>query len=328
MRSADNLQLVSRLRLIPLVAVLVLAACDTNESILPIAYHHGYVVSRASLPATSAQAAQLGLDLDGDNVPDNKLGSYLGVLAAQGIGIQDSMTAAIDRGDTILLLDLSIPYGGSFETSTRAGFQAMPGDKATAMPAPCANFDDRECRKHLAGTGHFTVAAGSPERVAIPGAISGGMFTGGPSDLSLELAFASQRVPLDLVGARVRASGLSDTGLDAVIIGGAIPKADLDAKVIPAIHAHLLVKTAAILMADCPGTTPPLCGCKPGASTGRTLLNLLDTMPTDCQVSLAELEAVSMVSSGLVPDVTIDGEPATSFGLEVRAVPGHIDIVY
>lgn len=163
-------------------------------------------------------------------------------------------------------------------------------------------------------------ASRSSDRAPLSGSITDGVFRGGPGRLLLELALGHERLQLDLIGACMQASGMTETGIDDLLIVGAIPKADVDARVIPALHAEMLAQLASIIAADCPGTAPPDCGCASG-SLGRTLIDQLDTMPADCEVSLTEVQRASMLPSSLRPDVTIDGEPALSFGFAVRAVP-------
>src|SRR3954467_15809591 len=94
------------------------AACGSNTNndeptIIPEGPHHGYVVSGVTLPKTSAEAVQLGLDLGSmmsskqDGSPDNRLGRLLGTLAAAPVklDIQTPVSTAVAHGDIILLID-------------------------------------------------------------------------------------------------------------------------------------------------------------------------------------------------------------------------------
>ncbi|MDQ3366334.1 MAG: hypothetical protein M3680_12990 [Myxococcota bacterium] len=278
--------------------------------------HYTYVASEVLVPTNNSQAREYGLDLNGDKTVDNQLGMVLGTLAGQGFNVQDTIDEAVAEGSIILLADFQTT---SFESTTGAGLQIKLGDKATAMPAPCTDpADPLTCGKHLTGTGVFTVAAGSPQNAAVTGKIIGGTFTGGPGDISLQIALGGTAgIQLDLIGARAKATGLSENGMESIIIGGALSKNDLDTKVIPAIHAQI----APIIAADCTNMTPPDCGCMAG-STGKTVLNLFDSMPKDCTVTVDEIKNNTLIQSLLAPDVTINGVMALSLGLKAKAVKG------
>src|SRR5262249_39708956 len=155
------------------------------------------------------------LDLNGDKSPDNQLGMVLGTLAGQGFDVQGAIKGAVDQGDIILLLDLQTK---SYSSTGAAGLAIKLGDKATAMPAPCTGATDTTCRHRLDGTGKFTFASGSPDDVAVAGKVVGGTFNGGPGNFSLQIALGgTQAIQLDLIGARAKASGMSDNGIESVV---------------------------------------------------------------------------------------------------------------
>jgi hypothetical protein len=185
------------------------------------------------------------------------------------------------------------------------------------------------CGRHLAGTGMFTISANSPTNAALGGKIVNGTFTGGPGNLSLQIALGgTDAIQLDLIGARAKGSSLSADGLGTatsggLIFGGAITKTDIDTKVIPAIQAQLVD----IITRDCTmPTAPPTCGCATD-STGKTILGLFDTKLADgttdgkdCAVSVDEIKNNSLIVSLLAPDVEIDGKDALSLGIKATAV--------
>lgn len=308
----------SRIHLLSLFSVLPLVACGGGEDEIVVeGEHYNYVVSEAKVPTSNVEATEFGLDLNGDKVNDNQLGSVLAALKGQGFDVQTAITDAVNQGDIILLLDLQTK---SFASSGGTGLQVKLGDAATATPAPCASMTDTVCRKHLEGTGSFAVAAGSPDNAAVAGKIVGGTFNGGPGDISLKIAIGSpEGIQLDLIGARAKATGMSETGIESIILAGALTQQDLNDKVIPAIHAQLVP----LVTDDCPGTTPPDCGCMAG-STGRTILNLFDTSPKNCVVTKEEIQSNALIMSLLSPDVTIDGKAALSLGIKVKATKAVI----
>ncbi|HEU0029135.1 MAG TPA: hypothetical protein VFQ53_00790 [Kofleriaceae bacterium] len=281
----------------------------------PSGPHYTYVANKASVPTNNTQARDFGLDLNGDGQVDNQLGMVLGTLAGQGFEVQGAVDEAVLNGSIILLLDFQTP---SFSSTTGAGLQVKLG--ATPMPAPCTNPDDiTTCGQHLKGTGTFTIAAGSPQNAGVSGKIAGGVFTGGPGDISLQIALGGANpIQLDLIGARAKGTELSETALGKVTLAGALTQNDLDTKVIPAVQAQL----PPLIMRDCTMlTAPPDCGCLAN-STGKTILGLFDTTPKDCMVTVEEIKTNSLIQSLLAPDVTIDGVEALSLGIQVTTVKG------
>lgn len=304
-----------RIQPLLLLSALPLMACAEDGVAPPSGPHYTYVVSGAQVPVSNNSARELGLDLDGNKTVDNALGMVLGTLVQQGFDLQTSITEAIDQGDIILLLDLQT---NSFSKTSGAGLSVKLGDKDTTTPAPCTSDTDMTCRKHLDGNGMFAVASGSPEGVAVNGKIVGGTFNGGPGNFSLKIALGGpEGIQLDLIGARAKATGMSEAGISSVILAGALPAEDLETKVLPAIHGQIVP----IIMEDCPNAGQPDCGCEAG-STGRTILTLFDTTPKNCMVTIEEIKGNSLIQSLLSPDVTINGRQALSLGLKVEAVKG------
>jgi hypothetical protein len=308
----------SRIHLLSLLSALPLVACGSDGDPQPEGPHYGYVVSEANVPVSNTQAAEFGLDLDGDKIADNQLGAVLAALAANKFEVQKAITGALSTGDIILLVDLQTK---SFSSSGGTGLQVKLGDTVTAMPRPCSSTSDTVCRHHLDGTGTFTLAAGSPDNAAVAGKIAGGTFNGGPGDISLKIALGSPTgIQLDLIGARAKASGISETGIETLTVAGALTQEDLNDQVIPAIHSQIVpIVTAQCMMP----TMPPGCGCA-AQSTGATILSLLDSTPKDCTITVDEIKNNSLLKSLLAPDVTIDGRMALSLGIQVKAVKATI----
>ncbi len=294
--------------------------------------HYGYVASQLFVPTNNNQAREFGLDLNADKTVDNQLGMVLGTLAGQGFDVQGTIDKAIAEASIILLADFQT---SSFTSTAGAGLQIKLGDMETPLACNgteeylCKLANGMECKstdtgctcsgcgRHLAN-GTFTVDANSPDNAAVAGKIVGGTFTGGPGDITLKIALGSAAgIELDLIGARAKATGLSENGLDSVIIGGALTKEDLDGKVIPAIHQQIVP----IVTEDCPTPAAADCGCMAG-STGKTILNLFDTMPKNCAVTVEEIKNNTLIQSLLAPDVTINGKMALSLGIKAKTVKG------
>jgi hypothetical protein len=324
------------IRLLFGLLALPLIACGGGgeETITPEGAHYAFVANKLSVPTNNNQAREYGLDLNNDKTVDNQLGMVFGTLAGQGFDVQGTLDKAIAEASVILLVDFQT---ASFDSTSAAGLAVKLGDMET--PAACGAGEMYECKltngmtcnagaagctcagcgKHLTGSGSFTIDANSPDNAAVAGKIVGGTFTGGPGDITLKIALGSaEGIELDLIGARAKATGISDTGITSVIIGGALSKTDLDTKVIPAIHAQIVP----IITRDCPNTPPAAdCGCMTGA-TGKTILNLFDTMPKDCGVTVDEIKNNTLIQSLLAPDVKINGTDALSLGIKATTVKG------
>jgi len=296
--------------------VVSLAACGGGGSGTspPTGPHFTYVADSVTVPKNNTEARMIGLDLNGDKTIDNQLGMVLGTLASQGFKVQETLTLAVDQGSIILLIDFQSP---NFTSTNGAGLAVELG--AMPMPPACNGSADTTCRHHLDGNGSFTVDPNSPTDAVVDGKIAGGVFSGGDdkTQISLEIALGgTEPIALNLIGARAKATGLAETGLDNVILAGALTKNDLDTKVIPAVQAQI----APLITRDCTMlTSPPDCGCGAG-TTGKTVIGLFDTSPKDCMVTVDEIKTNSLIQSLLAPDVTIDGQDALSLGIQVHTV--------
>jgi len=317
---------------------LTFIACggDDGGTVTPEGTHYHYVSSKANVPTNNNQARDYGLDLNGDKTVDNQLGMVLGTLATMGFDIQGTIDKAVAEGSIILLLDMQTK---DFTNTSAAGLKVILG--ANPMPAAC-NAGEMFCNTatppvctgcghHLSGSATFDIAARSPDNAAVGGKIVNGTFTGGPGDISLQIALGgTQAIQLDLIGARAKASGITATGITSVILAGALTQQDLNTKVIPAITAQI----APIITRDCNMlSSPPACGCTSG-STGKTVLDLFDGdiagTQKDCMVTNEEIVGNSLIQSLLAPDVKINGTDALSLGIKVEAtgatftVPGEM----
>jgi hypothetical protein len=331
----------SLLALLPIT----IAACGSDSGpIIPTGMHYHYVANQVNVPTNNTQARAYGLDLNGDGTVDNQLGMVLGTLASMGFDIQGNINTSVAQGGIVVLLDFQTK---DFTNTSAAGVSAYLG--ANPNPPACTGSADTTCQHHLTGTASFDIAQGTPTNVALAGKIISGTFTGGPGDLALQIAIGGQTpIELDLIGARAKASMISETAIGAttnpnspntdnptgpvaastggVVLGGAITQDDLNNKIIPQIQQQL----GPIITRDCCGTGntahptcdpmgTPSCGCGDG-TTGKTILGLFDTAPKDCMVTTTEIQNNSLIMSLLAPDVTVEGKMALSLGINVTAV--------
>ena len=311
---------------------LSLAACGGGtDTITPEGAHHHYVVNKALVPTNNNESREYGLDLNNDGTPDNQLGMVLGTLAGMGFDIQATIDTAVLKGSINLLMDVQTA-DTTFMSSAATGLSVYIG--SDPQPVACNTGEDVTCTTAkpavCTGCGHqinptggmFTAATN--QDIALAGKIVGGTFTGGPGDLSIQIAIGGTNpIPLNLLGARAKATGMSDANLGTVsgttvsggvVLAGAITQDDINNNIIPAVVTQLTPTIAR----DCTMlSSPPTCGCGDG-TTGKTIIGLFDTN-MDCSVSVDEVKSNSLIMSLLAPDVTIDGKMALSLGIKVTA---------
>jgi hypothetical protein len=264
-----------------------------------------YVASELRLPKTQQEASMFGLDLDGNGRVDNQLGQVLATLRGQGIDANAHTTEAVDNGAIITLfaVDTSVNPDATF-----AVFKGV-----SPVPTPCLAA---QCRKHLQGDGAFTAAL-TPRDPAIAGVITNAAFaTSAPGSIHVQFAIGGAPIVVSLIGARIAATGIGPSGISNVILAGAIPETELDSTVVPGLAQSF----QATVTRDCPTATPPNCIC--ADSDGKQLMNLFDTSPKDCAISVIEVKQNSVIQTLLAPDVTVNGTKGLSFGTSATAVLG------
>lgn len=285
--------------------------------------HYSYVVSKAYVPSTNAEASMWGLDIGAmksgtpDGLVDNVLGQAFATLAGQGLSVQNTITTAIDQGKILLLVDYQTK---DFTTATTSGLQIKIG--ASSTPPACTDAADMTCRHHLNGDAMITLSPTSPSTAAVTGPVAGGTFTSGAGTLALQLAVGStDPIQVSLKNARVKATTASATGI-TVTLGGALTVTDLNTNILPAIFTTI----TGIIDHDCPTPRvidPPSAKCGCMGTTG-TIVGLFDNNPRDCVVSQAEFMNSNFIKAVLLPDVcstaTCTAPDALSIGIKVDAV--------
>jgi hypothetical protein len=270
---------------------------------------HRYVIDHETLPQNTNQAREFGLDLNNDGTVDNQLGMVFATLSSMGFDSQAATDKAIDTGQIIALADLE---ADSLATGA-ATFTMFDG--ANAMPSPCHGAADTTCRHHLAGTATFDVAASSARDTPLAGTIAGAAFTTTTAGhIHLANVFGSPS-SIQLIGAKVKLALLTDPSISDSVVAGGISQTEIDAKVIPGMQQQFM----ALVTRDCTNlASPPTCGCADGSS-GKTVLGLFDA-DHNCMISTAEVKGNALITSLLMPDVTLEGQPCLSLGVQVHAV--------
>ena len=122
-----------------------------------------------------------------------------------GFDIQATIDTAVAEGSIILLVDFQTK---DFMNTTAAGIQVFLGDEPDA-----GRVQRLGTTRQLAAAITSTATARSRSRptrrtnAALGGKIVSGTFTGGPGNLSLQIALGGTTpIQLDLIGARAKAS--------------------------------------------------------------------------------------------------------------------------
>lgn len=281
--------------------------------------HYTYVADKAFVPSANQHPGQFGLNVDNDaDGVDNKLGTAIVTIGTTLMNAtlgSEAVDTAVANGNIIFLVDVQTE---DFSAAAGAGFVLSKG--GNPMPAACTDPTmPTTCGQHLMGTGMFTSSAASAQ---LKGSITGGTFTAGPGDLTLQIALGdSDPLDLDLTLAQIKVSGLDATGTAActiaapdncVRIAGAITDANMDSKVLPAIKASLIdplleegcVIGRAGMPIPAPGTgNYDRCGCEGSAVM---VISLLDDVE-DCEITVQEIKDDSVVGNLIKPDITLDG---------------------
>jgi hypothetical protein len=269
-----------------------------------------FVVSRLILPE-AATASKVGADLDGDGAIDNALGSILGALAgvSSSMSLQQELDGAVYGGDAVMLIRLQ---AASFTNAPSSVAQAWRGESQTCCTDP---KDLVACEAEAAagcynGNHTFTPHPTDDYSTILGGSITAGAIRYGPSKLTLALKISGGST-LDLNLLSVYLLGTLDSpGIADGVIAGALPKAELDSKVIPAITD--------ILNDELSDPSTP-------QSTIDTILSLFDS-DGDKVIAVSEVQNNALIETFLAGDVDVDkdGEKELSLGIGFEAVPAVI----
>jgi len=242
------------------------------------AYSH-YVTNDLTIGKTPADALALAFNLDNDpqGKPDNALGGILvGLNIALGVDINSALTDALTMGEFVILHSVH----GNLTSDTNATWQIYLGD-------PKSNPD------LTSGNGMFTIASSSPTNSIYHGKIVGGLFSGGPAQITIQLALIPGASPItvNLVASLIEAQ-VTATGCMAGRIGGGIKNSDLKTVVIPAIASAL---TSNYQNHGCPSGT----AC---TANDKAIFATLD-MNHDGVLTADEIMSYGLVAGALAPDV-------------------------
>jgi hypothetical protein len=308
----------------------------------PVGAHYHYVVNTLVASTSESQDALLHVDTHGNPVATggtgvDKLGGLFAALrqASPQVDFQPALTADVDDGNIVLLVDLQT---ASLADGSDAGLQMFLGDDP--MPPPCDGSSDTTCGHQFSGSATFGIALSSTDEPVL-GTIAGSEFAGIGNNLVLPYTIAlaggsAGVVTLELHDAIVQASSLDATAIGGMVIGGAILETDVQSTLLPAIATDLNAIVTASCTAgsacgsgktivSCSGATPPHDVCCTGSAAaliGDNAVVGLDANK-DCVITTQELSTNTLVAALVSPDVASTGnsEPdAVSFGTAATAV--------
>jgi hypothetical protein len=264
-------------------------------------YTRSYVVDTIILPTSNVEATSYAIDIDGDDAPDNQLGSVFASLASAGLAFGDWTNAAVASGRIVHRVDVQ---------STDAAFANDSDAQATwCVAAPLAMpplFD---------GTDHPSCADTSGNFLS---ALSAGSFTSpapptAPDPVSLDFEFAidSVDVTLPVLNARLAFTIDAAGNLPFGQINGAIPHESIPTLLLPAFaeacDASIQSDPASDFATGCEGLFDTGCDGSPEYAG-------------DGMIEFCEVIESSLMQTLFAPDVQVDGIDAISVGFRFTAI--------
>ncbi|MCA9670118.1 MAG: hypothetical protein KC503_31195 [Myxococcales bacterium] len=247
------------------------------------------VINTLKLPTSATEYA---LDLDGSG-PKNALGGIIALLsgASGGLNLQGTLDDVLSQGTLLLLLEI---YADDISNAAAATVQAHLGRDLDSDPS-----------NNFSGNATLGISANSPTDARLAGSITASKLDAG-GKLLIPLPISALPTIVTLEKARIQAEVLG-TGLINGIIGGAIPQADLDNKLLPGMAT---LANDAVGNPSVPQATKDL------------ILNLLDT-DNDGTITSTEIKNNALIGAVLAPDVDTDNDgtaDALSVGIGFTAV--------
>lgn len=272
---------------------------------------HDFLVSELYIPDSSTTAKENGVDLNGDGVIDNKLGSIISLIASQGgdFDVNTSVNEEIAEGSLLLVGRVYVDQFGNDDEVLAQVLQATVVGGATPI------FD---------GNDEVALDPNTPQDLFLCGRIVNNNLEAGPD--SLGIVFPIPEIgTLDITLERAQLIGQTTAdGMVDVMLGGGLSKEEIETNLYPTVLDWINSEIEA----------------DPTGSMATTVLDLLDNnceptlpgcdpAPTGCAedsvIHVDELKCNALLNSALAPDVDIDGDGVKdliSLGLKiVEAVP-------
>jgi hypothetical protein len=249
---------------------------DTSKCSMKSQYVTDTITLATSAPMAVSPTYSQKLDGDANHKQDNALGSILAALSSM-FPLNDNIAGSINNGKVILLWQYYASGALGAANQSPDAIQAFLGSAAGTSTCMSNDAGTGTCN-FFSGSAMFNLASGSPTDAFLPGAVSGGVFTGGPAQIQIQLPFSAGGAPLGLTLYGAKVSGnVTSTGcpsgstncIKSGVIGGAIKIQDLNNTVIPTLASILNSSIAA------------------GGSSSATILSVFDgdctsPAPTEC----------------------------------------------
>jgi hypothetical protein len=287
---------------------------------------YDYIMTHVELPRSAAEGLQIGVDLNGDGVIDNKLGAIFGLFPADvAARLAESFQRKIDAGELILLGRLWVDRWGLDDT---AASQALPGLADATVDATEDNFT---------GDGHVMIAPDADRTDFLCGELTDAGYTAGPGPFVLPIPLMGGITFLDVLQARAVCNvPLTPEQITDMNVGGGMTRTTVENQILPAIQ----VMTNNEILGNPEGTTAQqllgwvdancnssISGCE-SVTPGEGDCAPWDHQPTTLPISFAEVRCNFFLNSALAPDIDSDGDQVNdllSIGMRYDAVHVNID---
>ena len=262
-----------------------------------------FVLDKILMATTSSTATEYALEFKGKKY--NALGNIISLLVSQAptMDIQSTIDSGVCAGGTVVLLRVQAKDMTS-ETSAKA--QAWVGQDKVCCTADKSDKDySTKCCAEAAkgcfnGKGEFAKKK-STEDMLFQGKITGGNLKLGPSKMKLNIPLVGTEVlELTLKYAHIKGVSTKDK-ITKGVLSGAIPKSELDKKVIPQV-AKMVNDTYIDPKTD--------------KSTKDMLKQLFDTNG-DGKIEVKEVTENALIKTFLAGDVDVDGDGEKELSLGI-----------
>ncbi|MDA3863542.1 MAG: hypothetical protein PF689_06690 [Deltaproteobacteria bacterium] len=270
---------------------------------------YDYIISDIRVPVSSSE--QIGLDLDGDDLIDNKLGNLMQSLISSSpeFNINESIAASLAKGETVALVRTMVDdFSGDGTISSTFYEGEFTGDSTEIL---------------FNGEGTFIIDTESVNTTTLCGYIYGaGLTKLGPGNVSLRLYVSeSQQFDIVLHHALVSGGTTSPTEWTDMIIAGAVDPEEIKGTIIPAFVDNINQEI----------TNEPennqfiLDNFDGNCNAELPECAEIDDCIADGVITENELKCNQMIETILIPDVEIEGKSYVSVGIKVQAVRAIIE---
>ncbi|MFH2005069.1 MAG: hypothetical protein ABI333_00650 [bacterium] len=286
--------------------------CDLSES----GDDYDFLASQIFLPDDQQTSTEIGMDLDGDGLVDNKLGVVIATLAetSPDYDVNAEIAAAMAAGEILIVLRQRVDQFGDDDAVV---LQVLKGVIHDASPI----FD---------GNDELELDPSASTNEYLCGSLTGDELRAGPDAIHMPF-------PLPGMGAltfhlqQVQVLGeTTETGWTSVLLGGGVPAAEIDTVLYPALlgwmnkiiqedpNGSLAQGVTDLLDGTCDSSIPGCENTVPGEGE-------CDATADPPVITETEIRCSQIMLQALAPDVDLDNDgtnDAISVGMRiVAAVP-------